>query len=501
MSGSDAVNINFPGYVVTFNANGGNVAPATANTGEDGRLVSLPTPSRGSYSFDGWFTAVNGGTSVTASNVFSADTTLYAHWSYSGSSTTTGGDSYIPPADNTQKTKDNLPVEVTAVSDSNGNANVTVTQDNLNEILRAAQQSAAQQGGENGVVAELTVNMPEDTSSLTLTLPQEVQDTLVKEHVTELKINSSVIEICFDEAAFAAISQTAGMDVQITAKPSDVQSAKARAAIGNRPVLDLTLSYGGNTMSSFGTGKVYVAIPYTLGKNEQAGNIAAVYIDKKGKVNWLTNSSYDAIRKRVIFVTPHLSTYGVAYKSDAPKFKDIAGHWAKDDIMFVVSRGLLSGTAKGKFSPDLPITRGMLVTALGRMAQVDVSGYKKSSFLDVPAGADYKGYAEWANKNSILKGIGGRKYAPNAGITREQLAVILDRYATVTGFKLPVVYTECTFADAVKIDSRAKDAVRRLQMAGIISSKTGNLFDPKGKATRAEVSAMLKRFIKLTINN
>lgn len=512
MSGKDAVSINFPGQdvifrTVTFNANGGSVAPTTTNTGADGRLASLPTPSRsGSYSFDGWFTAANGGTSVTTSTVFSADTTIYAHWSYlgggtnTGGSTYTGGDSNVQPADNNPKTKDTSPVEFAVVSDSNGNASVTITEDKLNEILKAAQQSAVQQGvSENGVVAELTVNTPEDTKSLTLTLSKEVQDTLVKEHVAELKINSSVIEISFDKAAIGAISQTAGTDVQITAKPSALQSAKARTAIGNRPVLDLTLSCGGKTMSSFGKGNVYVGIPYTLGNNEQAGNVAAVYVDQQGKVNWLTKSSYDAIRKMVFFATTHFSTYGVAYKSNAPKFKDIAGHWAKDDILFVVNRGLITNTGKSKFGPDLSITRGMLVTALGRLAQANVSGYKKSSFRDISADAYYKGYAEWANKNSILKGIGDKKYAPNASITREQLAAAIDRYATVTGFKLPVLHTKCTFADADKIDSRAKDAVQRLQMAGIISSKSGNRFDPKGKVTRAEVSAMLKCFIELTI--
>ena len=81
-------------YTVSFDANGGSVTPASAVTGADGKLASLPTPARsGSYSFDGWYTAKSGGTKITTSTVFTADTTVYAHWTYTGGG---GGGSYAP---------------------------------------------------------------------------------------------------------------------------------------------------------------------------------------------------------------------------------------------------------------------------------------------------------------------------------------------------------------------------------------------------------------------
>ena len=79
-----------PTYAVTLHANGGSVSPDSVTTGADGKLASLPTPTRSSYSFDGWYTEKNGGTKVTTDTVFSANTTVYAHWTY------TGG--YYPPA-------------------------------------------------------------------------------------------------------------------------------------------------------------------------------------------------------------------------------------------------------------------------------------------------------------------------------------------------------------------------------------------------------------------
>ena len=80
-----------PTYTVTLHANGGSVSPASVTTGADGKLASLPTPTRSSYSFNGWYTEKNGGTKVTTDTVFHAKTTVYAHWTY------TGGGYYYPP--------------------------------------------------------------------------------------------------------------------------------------------------------------------------------------------------------------------------------------------------------------------------------------------------------------------------------------------------------------------------------------------------------------------
>ena len=92
------------------------------------------------------------------------------------------------------------------------------------------------------------------------------------------------------------------------------------------------------------------------------------------------------------------------------------------------------------------------------------------------------GYIEWANKNGIATGTGTGMFAPDQSITREQIAVILQNYSKAIGFTLPKVHTESTFADSAKISTNAKDAVKQMQMAGVISGKKENLFDPQGAA-------------------
>ena len=77
----------------------------------------------------------------------------------------------------------------------------------------------------------------------------------------------------------------------------------------------------------------------------------------------------------------------------------------------------------------------------------------------------------------------------------------MQNYAKVIGFTLPKVHVENTFADSTKINTYAKEAVKQMQMAGVISGKNSNLFDPQGTATRAEVSAVLRRFVELAISS
>jgi len=200
----------------------------------------------------------------------------------------------------------------------------------------------------------------------------------------------------------------------------------------------------------------------------------------------------------MVFSTGHFSTYGVAYKVSC-NFTDIDGHWAKNDILLVANRGLMTGISATTFSPNGFMTRGMFVTALGRLANADTSTYRQSSFTDVKADAYYMGYIEWGVKNNIQVGIGGGKFNPDGLVTREQMAVIMDRYATTIGFKLPEVHAQNTFADNTKIGAWAASSVKRIQMAGIIQGKGNNLYDPQGTATRAEVSAVLRRFVELAI--
>ena len=110
------------------------------------------------------------------------------------------------------------------------------------------------------------------------------------------------------------------------------------------------------------------------------------------------------------------------------------------------------------------------------------------------------GYVEWVNTKDIMNGKTSAAFAPDSAITREEMALILFNYTKAMKMNLPAIYAENIFADASKISAEAADAVKQLQMAGILAGKSENRFDPQGIVTRAEVSAIIHRFIKLTMN-
>ncbi len=180
----------------------------------------------------------------------------------------------------------------------------------------------------------------------------------------------------------------------------------------------------------------------------------------------------------------------------ADKFNDInTSAWYYKAVNFVVKNGLFEGVSENNFAPDKTMTRSMLVTVLWRLEEKPATN-ASSGFKDVSSGEWYGTAIAWATQNKIVQGISGDIFAPNANITREQLAVILYRYQQVSG-KIPAdTVTKTDFADSNNISDYAKEAVKTLAAQGIIDGKDGNNFDPKGVATRAEVATMLFRFIQ-----
>ena len=505
-------------HTITFNANGGSVTTASAATGADGRLSNLPTPTRsGSYRFDGWFTAASGGTQITTATVFTADQTVYAHWTYTGGGSSGGGSggggggsssgggttTVTPPDPGKPDTAINAETKVTPMVNANGSATVTVSDKSVTDAIKAAQDAAKKAGTEkNGVSVTIDATTTGGASDITATLTEQSVDALIKAGVSKVQIKSDAATISLDLTALKAAQATAGGAITLSAKPvaASTLPAAAQNAIGNRPVFSFTLQSGGKPVSNFGGGSAAIAIPYTPQKGEDTGKLCVVYVDDNGGVTYLTDSSYDPDTKTMIARTGHFSVYGVGYKADAPMFADITNHWAKADIDFVAARGLLSGTGNNQFSPDTGMTRGMFVTALGRLAGIDPTQYKNTKFTDVAATAYYAPYVNWAEEKGIVSGTTATTFAPDTNISREQMAVIMANYALACGYTIPKTREAVIFADTSSIGSWAKDAVKAMQMAGVLNSKDGNRFDSQGTATRAEVSAVLHRYVELVID-
>ena len=177
-------------------------------------------------------------------------------------------------------------------------------------------------------------------------------------------------------------------------------------------------------------------------------------------------------------------------------FTDISEKdWFYGDVMFVYENGLMLGTSKTLFSPHRTAMRGIMATILWRMEGSPVPK-GKNSFTDVEAGKWYADAITWTAENGIFAGYGKDKFGPDDPITREQLAAIFYRYADYKGYDLTVKGDLDKFKDADKITDYAKTAMQWAVGSGLVKGKSGNLLDPQGTATRAEIAAMLHRFIE-----
>ena len=169
--------------------------------------------------------------------------------------------------------------------------------------------------------------------------------------------------------------------------------------------------------------------------------------------------------------------------------------WFYNDAMFVYKNGLMLGTSKTLFSPHGTVTRGMMATILWRM-EGSLAPKGENSFTDVEAGRWYADAITWTTENGIFAGYSKDKFGPDDPITREQLTAIFYRYADYKGYKLTVTENLDKFEDADKITDYAKMVMQWAVGNGLIKGKSENLLDPQGTATRAEIAAMLHRFVE-----
>lgn len=261
-----------------------------------------------------------------------------------------------------------------------------------------------------------------------------------------------------------------------------------------------------------------VTVPY--GTVVKTGSFVIVTRHPRATVSALTNTrniwsftvtAEDGVTTAVYTVTvntaalPEPITPGVDNKKPASKpevklpFTDVStSDWFYDDVAFVYENGLFSGTDSRSFSPNASMTRAMLVTVLYRLeGEPTVTG--RSSFTDVRSGTYYEKAVIWAAANGIVTGTDSTSFSPDAKVTREQLAAILYRYAQYRKLDTDASAKLNSFTDADSVSAYASEALGWAVSEGLINGASGKLM-PKGDATRAQVAAILHRFVKNVLN-
>ena len=204
----------------------------------------------------------------------------------------------------------------------------------------------------------------------------------------------------------------------------------------------------------------------------------------------------EALTQRVTSVTLDADKTVYAAWTRNRFFEDVTiADWFYDDVMFVCGRGVMQGVSDTRFGPHLTATRAMMATILWRM-EGSPAPTAEARFTDVRSGQWYSEAVAWTAQSGVYTGYADGSFRPNDSITREQLAAILYRYAKYKGVDVSVGEDTniLSYADAAEISDYAFPAMQWACGAGVMQGSNGNLL-PRGRATRAQIAAMLHRYL------
>lgn len=466
----------------------------------------------------GWMYRVNGefpGHSAALERIYENN---YVEWLYT---TNLGRDvgGYVPGVEGSSGTvtgKKNansvsVTTSVTARTDSTtGEAKATLNAADVVKALKELQDKvkSAKVDGKNDIVAELKVDVSTDSqaTSVETTIPK-LSAASFSDGVDQISIITSIGDVTFDKDTIKNLTKDVTGDLKVTIAKTDVGSVIAKisgvtnevkAKVKGRPIYEYTAEKGNKIISELG-GKAVSVVPYTLASGEQAEAVVAYWMKPDGSLEIINNGHLSDDSKHFIMENNHWSTYVIGYNE--VKFVDTASHWAKKNILYLAARDIIKGKSATAFSPNSQITRAEFVQILANMSGNDLSKYTDSAFSDVSEKAWYAKAVAWAVEKGIAGGTGNEKFSPNANITRQDMSVMISKYAAnVSKKSLANTNKAVQFADGYEIASYAKDAVTSMQKAAIINGEKNNLgsysFNPKNNATRAEATTMIANYIK-----
>jgi hypothetical protein len=330
----------------------------------------------------------------------------------------------------------------------------------------------------DGASARLVVEVDtggEAVNKITAEIPKEFMEQ-ASESKSEIEVISDVANVLLSEKAVADLA-AAGKEVAVKVEKDETAD-----------VYSFTVESGGKALEAV-DGGIKASIP---AENAGKGTVA-VLVHADG--------TEEVIKKSYVaedLIVPLAGSATIRVVDNAKSFGDVSANaWYADAVAFASGHELMSGTSETDFAPDASMTRAMLVTVLHRLE--DEPAAAGEDFFDVRAGAYYAAAVTWASANGIVMGTGDGNFAPGTAITREQLAAILYRYAVSLGLDTSTRGDLAAYTDAEAVSSWAKEATAWAVGAGLITGRAnpvGTELAPGGTAPRAEVAAILERFIE-----
>lgn len=252
---------------------------------------------------------------------------------------------------------------------------------------------------------------------------------------------------------------------------------------------------GGGVGGGAGTGTVFTVTINGVTSSNVSGTIVPAPEAPEGYTftGWYLDEAH-TVPYANTGVTENLTLYPAYEKNRSGEdLTDVKGHWAEGDIVKLYEKKIVNGSGEGKYNPDDSITRAEFIQILYNMSGMTSDGSHK--FKDVKVGDWFLQAVAWAVNYNITSGTSEDEFSPYEKITREQMAAMIYRYATLMGADWQTDENG-EFADGHEISEYAKYYVRWAKGMGIINGRDDGTFGPKDNATRAESAAMLSRLVK-----
>ncbi|MCR2805144.1 endo-1,4-beta-xylanase [Paenibacillus soyae] len=377
------------------------------------------------------------------------------------------------------------------VKNDNGRVSGQISSDNLKKALELAASSTEgnkqivvevpKQAGANAYEVQLPAQSLNGEQSFVLHMQTE--------HVT-IAIPSNML--ANEEAGNAPVS------VRVARASSESIDAATLEKIGDRPVLDLSVSIGDKTIEwNNPDAPVTVSVPYEPTEDELANpdSIVVWYIAGDGEVISIPNGRYDAASGTVVFRTTHFSTYAVA--SVVKSFEDLAGvPWAQQAIDAMAARDVIKGTSEDTFSPTDSMKRADFIALLVRALELQGAGADGAMFSDVSETDYYYRELAIAQELGIANGFEDGTFRPESAISRQDMMVLAARALEAAGMLMEDGGDLSAYSDAAVLADYAANSAASLVGSGIVNGKNGKLA-PNEALTRAEAAVILYRIWQL----
>ena len=273
-------------------------------------------------------------------------------------------------------------------------------------------------------------------------------------------------------------------------KPSDPSGVVGGLIAGEKNLIEVTASAGEN-------GKIVESYEKQLVRYGTSATVLAApdegYEVEKVVVNGVEYPGDTTVTIASVTAKTHIEFF-FKEKPKAPRFSDVArGSWYFDAVEKIAELGLFAGTSATEFSPDMPMTRAMLVTVLHRL-DGNPAASAGVTFNDVALDTWYTDAIAWASENGIVNGYTEDTFGTNDSISRQDMVTILYRYLKYKGVTPAEGTALDAYTDAASVSDYAKPAMQWAYAMGLIKGTSDTTLSPKDNCTRAQVATIILRY-------